>query len=160
MTEVKPILQWVAISKNDSKSEALHQYDKEGNQTNIKQMLKLSEEDKLEVMIAIPVEHRIGEDNPIGNPIIVVDMRTGQFNINGTVWNFMPQDIDPSSVTFRPIWFHSIDKQYAVADDLEYIGDFITKYKVGWQFTHENQNYQRIIIYNIEKQEFSLKEKR
>lgn len=160
MSELKHILQWVTITKNEEKIEILHQFE-EDKQLNIKRLLDLSENDKLDVMIGIPVQHRIDSDQPIGNPFIGVDMRTGQFNINGTSWNFMPQNIDPLSVKFRPIWFHSIDKQYAAAGGgVEHLGDYITQYKIGWQFTHEKKNYQRIIFYNITTGEFSIKERR
>ncbi|KKN76658.1 hypothetical protein LCGC14_0368550 [marine sediment metagenome] len=159
MSELKPILQWVVITDSKKDPKTTHQFDKEGNQTNISFMLNLSEEDKLDVLIAIPADQRIGLEQPIGNPFIAVDMRNGLINVNGTNWNFMPHGINPEDVKFRPIWYHTIRKDFAISS-MKPLGDKFTLYKIGWQFTHEEKNYQRIIFYDVINGEFSLKEKR
>ncbi len=160
MSELKPILQWVTISGSKKENpEIIHQFDEEGNQINISHMLNLSEEDKLDVLIGIPVDQRIGLEKPVGDPFVAIDMRTGIMNVNGTAWNFMPHGIDSSEVKFRPIWYHTIRKDYTL-NTMEARGKKFTLYKIGWQFTHEEKNYQRILFYDIEKGSFSLKEKR
>ncbi len=160
MSQLKSILQWVTISDEDDETKVSHQFDEDGTQKNIKYMLNLSEQNKLNVLIAIPVEQRIGnKDNPVGNPFIAIDMKTGMINVNGTNWNFVPHGIDTLSVKFRPIWYHSVRKDFS-ADSMTMLGEKITLYKVGWQFTHEEKNYQRIVFYNVETGIFSLKEKR
>ena len=165
MSDIQPILQWVALANSKYSEETmqiiLHQFDGD-KQRNIKEMLDLSETDELDVLIGIPVGQRIGEpEEKVGNPFIAVDMRTGKFNVNGTNWNFFPSDIDITTIKFRPIWFHSIKKDFSISgQSLELKGEKITLYKIGWQFTHKEKNYQRIIFYNVETGEFTLKEKR
>ncbi len=159
MSELKPILQWVTIVNSKENPEITHQFDEEGNQINISHVLNLSEEDKLDVLIGVPVDQKIGLETPVGNPFIAVDMRNGLINVNGTNWNFMPHGINPEDVKFRPIWYHTIRKDFA-ADSMEPLGDKFTRYKIGWQFTHEEKNYQRIIFYDVETGIMSLKEKR
>lgn len=159
MSELKPILQWVAMCKHvDNNIKILHQFE-DGNQRNIKELLDLSEEDKLDVLIGIPVDQRIESDHPVGSPFIAVDMNTGLMNVNGTSWNFMPHGINPEDVKFRPIWYHTIRKDF-VMDSMKTIGEKFTRYKIGWQFTYKEKNYQRILFYDIETETFSLKEKR
>jgi len=159
MSELKSILQWVTITNSKEDPQITHQFDEEGNQTNISFVLDLAEKDELDVLIAIPVEQQIGMEHPVGNPFIAVDIKTGMINVNGTHWNFMPHGINPEDVKFRPIWYHSVRKDFD-ANSMEHLGDKITLYKVGWQFTHESKNYQRIIFFNVETGIFSLKEKR
>jgi len=159
MSELQHILQWVTITGSKDNPEITHQFDEERNQINISFMLDLAEKDKLNVLIGIPAEHRVGSETPIGNPFIAIDMKTGLFNVNGTNWNFMPHGIDPSSVKFRPIWFHSVRKDYS-ATDMSHLESKITTYKIGWQFTINEKNYQRILFFDVETGEFSLKEKR
>jgi len=159
MSDIKLILQWVAISSKEDETIITHQFKKDGSQRNIKFMLDLAEEDKLGVLVGIPIDQRIGTEFAIGNPFVAVDMKTGMFNVNGTNWNFMPTGIDSSSVKFRPIWFHTIKKDYAMTG-MKLVGERITQYKIGWQFTHEEKNYQRIVFFNVETGIFSLKEKR
>jgi hypothetical protein len=159
MSELKPILQWVTITGSKVDPQITHQFDEEGNQTNISFVLDLAETGELDVLIAIPIEQRIGVETPVGNPFIAVDMRTGLINVNGTNWNFLPHNIDPLEVKFRPIWYHSVRKDYDI-DSMERLGEKITLYKIGWQFTYKEKNYQRILFYNVETGEFSLKEKR
>ncbi len=162
MSELKQILQWVAITNRSGQSEILHQFDEKGNQTNIKYMLDLAETGDLHVMIALPVDQRLGEEQPVGNPFIAIDMKSGLINVNGTNWNFMPTRIEAKDVKFRPIWYHSVRKDFATSDrlDMEELGQEITQYKIGWQFTHEKKNYQRIVFFNVKTGIFSLKEKR
>lgn len=160
MSELKPILQWVSITERDGQSEILHQYDKEGNQVNISHILDLAEADELNVLIGLPVDQRIGNGDKklVGNPFIAIDMKTGLINVNGTNWNFVPHGIDPLTVKFRPIWYHSIDKQYDATGI--HLGNHITQYKIGWQFTLNKKNYQRILFFNVKTGIFSLKKKR
>ncbi len=162
MSTLEPILQWVAITDRDGESELTHQYDEKGNQINISHMLNLAEKNELNVMIGIPVSQRLGKEEPVGNPFIAVDMKTGLINVNGTNWNFMPQRIDAKDVKFRPIWYHSVRKDYSASKtlDLTVEGEKITQYKIGWQFTHEEKNYQRIVFFDVNTGIFSLKEKR
>lgn len=159
MSELKPILQWVTISDSKTDPQITHQFDEEGNQINISHMLNLSEEDKLDTLIGIPVDQRIGLKQPVGNPFVAVDMHNGLINVNGTNWNFMPHGINAEDVKFRPIWYHTIRKDFA-ADSMKSLGDKFTFYKIGWQFTYKEKNYQRIIFYDVETGIYSLKEKR
>jgi hypothetical protein len=159
MSELNPILQWVTIANSKENPEIIHQFDEEGNQTNISFMLNLSEEDKLDALIGIPVDQRIGLEQPVGNPFIAVDMRSGMINVNGTNWNFVPHGINAEDVKFRPIWYHTIRKDFTM-DSMKHLGDKFTLYKIGWQFTHEEKNYQRIVFYDVETEIMSLKEKR
>jgi hypothetical protein len=159
MSELKPILQWVTIVNNDDIPEITHQFDEEDNQVNISHVLDLAEIDKLAVLIAIPVGQRMGEEKPVGNPFIAVDMKTGVMNINGTNWNFVPNNIDPLTVKFRPIWYHSVIKDYDATSN-RVMGERISLYKIGWQFTLDEKNYQRIVFFDTQTGIFSLKEKR
>lgn len=159
MSELKSILQWVTITEKNGQSEILHQFDKEGNQVNISYMLNLAEADELNVLIGLPVDQRIGDKTPVGNPLIAIDMKTGLINVNGTNWNFVPHGIDPLTVKFRPIWYHSVVKNFS-ADSMTVLGERISLYKIGWQFTLNKKNYQRILFFDVETGIFSLKEKR
>lgn len=158
MSELKPILQWVTISDVDEKTEIAHQYDEDGNQINISHMLDLAERGELNVLIGVPVDNRVGNGQPVGNPFIAVDMKNGLMNVNGTDWDFRPKGIDPSSVHFRPIWYHSIKKEFS--EEMVLKGQRIALYKIGWQFTHEGKNYQRIVFFDTQTGVFSIKEKR
>lgn len=161
MSELKPILQWVSITGSKNEAKITHQYDEEENQLNINELLSLSDNKELDVFIAIPTNQRIGDKEPIGNPFIAIDMKTGMMNVNGTNWNFVPKGIEPSDVHFRPIWYHSVCKNYAASGgNLNHLGEKITLYKIGWQFTYEKKNYQRILFYDVDTNTFSLKEKR
>lgn len=163
MSSLTPILQWVAIYDvtHNSDPKILYQFDENGKQINIKELLKLSDDDKLNVLIGIPINQKLDGNEPVGNPFVAIDMKTGLMNINGTIWNFVPHGIDTSSVKFRPIWYHSVMKDYTIGNDtLIKDKERIALYKIGWQFTHEDKNYQRIIFYDVEKGIFSLKEKR
>ena len=161
MSELKSILQWVSITDSTGEPVITHQFDEEGNQLKIQKLLDLSESKELDVLIGLPVNHRVGSLDPIGDPFIAIDMKTGAMNINGTNWNFMPHGIDASEVHFRPIWYHSIRKDYAASSGgIENMGEKITLYKIGWQFTHEKKNYQRILFYDVDTKIFSLKERR
>lgn len=159
MSELKPILQWVSITERDKETEITHQFDEEGNQVNISHMLDLAEADELNVLIGLPADQRIGNETPVGNPFVAVDMKTGLINVNGTNWNFVPHGINPLSVKFRPIWYHSVRKDFA-ADSMIQLGEKISLYKIGWQFTIDKKNYQRIVFFDVETGIFSLKEKR
>ncbi len=159
MSELKPILQWVSIVNRDEKPEITHQFDEEGNQVNISHVLDLAETNELAVLIGIPVSQRMGEEKPVGNPFIAVDMKTGLINVNGTNWNFLPHNIDPSTVKFRPIWYHSVIKDFD-ATSSRVLGQRISLYKIGWQFTLNEKNYQRIVFFDVQTGIFSLKEKR
>jgi hypothetical protein len=159
MSELKPILQWVTISDVDGKAEVTHQFDEDGNQKNISHMLELGEKNKLNVLIGVPVDQRVGKDSPVGNPFIAIDMKTGLMNINGTNWNFFPRDIEPSIVNLRPIWYHSVKKDYDLHKMVQ-LSEKISLYKIGWQFTHEGKNYQRIIFFDTQTGIFSMKKKR
>jgi hypothetical protein len=159
MSELKPILQWVTIVNRDEQPEITHQFDEEENQVNISHVLDLAETGELAVLIALPVKQRLGEDDPVGNPFIAVDMKTGLINVNGTNWNFVPNNIDPLTIKFRPIWYHSVIKDYDASSNRE-LGQRISLYKIGWQFTHDEMNYQRIVFFDTQTGIFSLKEKR
>jgi len=158
MSELKHILQWVTISSRKDEPVVMHQFDEEGNQINIQYLLDLSDDDLLDVMIAIPVDQRIGKEKPVGNPFIAIDMRTGLMNINGTNWDFMPHGIDKTEIKFRPIWYHSVKQDYD--SQMNLMEKNINLYKIGWQFTYNNKNYQRIIFFETETGIFRLKEKR
>ena len=162
MSELKSILQWVSITNRTGEPVITHQFDEEGNQLNINKLLDLSESKKLDVMIGVPINQRVGTADPIGNPFIAIDMKTGLMNINGTNWDFRPTNIDPSKIHFRPVWYHSIRKDYAASGNLSLnnTGNEITLYKIGWQFTYKEKNYQRILFYDVKTGIFSLKEKR
>lgn len=163
MSDLEYILQWVSITNKNGEPEITHQLDEEGNAINISHMLDLAEADELNVMIAIPANQRLGKEPPVGNPFVAVDMKTGLFNVNGTNWDFMPSKIDPSEVKFRPIWYHSVRKDFSTNSptlEMKPLGQRITLYKIGWQFTYEEKNYQRILFFNVETGTFSLKEKR
>lgn len=159
MSELKAILQWVTITGSKEDPIITHQFDEEENQLNISHMLDASEKDELDIVIAIPVDQRIGENKPVGNPFVAIDLRTGMMNVNQTNWNFVPHGIDPLSVKFRPIWYHSVRKSFALADVQNQTTEIVL-YKIGWQFTYEEKNYQRILFYNVKDGSFSLKEKR
>ena len=45
-------------------------------------------------------------------------------------------------------------------ENFKLLEEKIQLYKIGWQFTHEGKNYQRILFFDIETGVFSLKEKR
>ena len=130
MSELKPILQWVTITNSKENPEITHQFDEEGNQTNISFVLDLAEKDELNVLIAIPADQRIGDKPAVGNPFIAIDMKTGMMNVSGTNWNFIPHGIDPLEVKFRPIWYHSIRKDYS-ADSMTLLGEKLTLYKIA-----------------------------
>lgn len=159
MSELTPILQWVTISDVDGKADVTHQFDEDGNQTNISHMLELAEKNNLNVLIGIPRDQRVGDTAAVGNPFIAIDMKTGLMNVNGTNWNFFPHGIEPSAVNFRPIWYHSVKKDYDM-HAMKEMSQHISLYKIGWQFTYKGKNYQRIVFFDTQTGIFSLKEKR
>lgn len=76
-----------------------------------------------------------------GKDVYAVDLRTGDFSVNGRELSLYEQNFDPFAHKLRLIYFREVRKEFNL--DGEVIALYINKYIFGWQTTDKDgKNHQ------------------
>lgn len=152
--------QWVAIYEENGELKELYQYinnNGEEQQTNISKVINLEQEGKLQKIYIIP-KGTVFSTSVI--PRIGVNLLDGTFDVNGATYDNKP--IGVSFSEYRFVLYRTIHTSVGVStlDPATRDAGSVKWYKIGWQSTVNNQNYQRVIWYSPTENTFTLREKR
>lgn len=144
----KDIYQWMCIYEEDGETKELYQYEGE-KQNNIRKVIELENTGKLKAMYLMPLNTSEESKTVIG-----VNLKTGIFTINGTQYSNFPDNVEITD--FRFVFYRTIHTSFGSEID----SGSVKYYKIGWQSTVNDKNYQRVIWFNPSENSFILKEKR
>lgn len=151
--------QWVAIHEENGELKELYQYinnNGEEQQINISKVINLEQEGKLRKIYIIP-KGTVFSTSVI--PRIGVNLINGSFDVNGTTYDNKPEGV--TFTDYRFVLYRTIHKSIGLsADQNANDAGSVKWYKIGWQSTVDNQNYQRVIWYSPSENTFTLRAKR
>jgi len=167
-------MQWVIVVQSGQDIEIIHQYDigdtDETSHKNI-QVVKDVEEDPdklLKAMYLIPKNRHMTPSNIADiYPRFAVDFITGQFHINGIAYNVLPENFNPADQKLRFIYYRrvrgsiDVDVSENGREEISNKKQWLHMYILGWQATlPDGKNVQRMIHYDVVKNEISFETKR
>lgn len=141
-------LSWVAFTKYL----ILPQFDNSGKERNIREILDLNEQGKLEAFELFPIEEAYKGKVHLG-----LSLKTGNFLMNGMPVSLLPETLQDKNLQFRLIFFrrNRVETTNNIIQQ-----QYVHRYLLGWQVTYKGENYQRILFFDPLTLLSEFKEKR